>query len=203
MNLIKVLDKISLDTSIMKDPIQFLLCDELHFKYEYTQWIFLRHYSEVFNKNWLNKFFEDELTYNEMLLLEESPQLELPNQPHFLPLIKERLERIKCLAEPTFNKLKLVILKSIADYPSQFISLPNSGSSIPKDDLLTLIAVAEWDCYFTKSLSFGHYYTAISFELKSILDGSKFEVYLPREEMKKLEEKFPELQYEAVLQRNV
>ena len=198
MNLIKELDKIAVDPAITKSPLYFLILQEMFLSDDYTP-IYLGHYEKIFNKESLNRFFEGELSYDDMLMAHDLSKLQLDNQESMFPLIKIRLEEIKNLCSPTFNEEKLIILKTIVDSINQYIPIPYLRKSLHKNELLTLLCVTNWSWNLKSVFGWGELYTAIGFKINSIFkDISELEVYLPYEEMKKLIDQLPEYQNEDV-----
>lgn len=198
MNLVKELDKIALDPIITDSPFYFLIFEEMHLIDGYTP-IYLGNYEKIFNKESLNRFFEGQLSYDEMLMAHDLSNIQLDNQELMFPLIKMRLEEIKTLGSPTFNEEKLIILKSIGDSINQYIPIPNLRKSLHKNELLTFLCVTKWSWDLKSVFGWGESYTSIGFKINSIFeDISELEVYLPYEEMKKLIEQLPEYQNDDV-----
>ncbi|KYG33419.1 hypothetical protein [Priestia endophytica] len=197
MNLVKLLDRIKIDPDITTNPVEFLLFKELHLEKEYTP-LYLGGYRTVFSKETLNKYFQDEITYHDILQSVDLPEIELPFQDIFIPLIKERLEEIETLPEPVWDEEKMIIFRSLLDTPNAFISLPYITKSIHKHELLTLLALTEWNPGFMTAFGGGWGYAAIIFESISIFDIDELEVYLPYDEMKNLIDQLPHYHYEKI-----
>lgn len=196
MNLIRELDKIAVDMSIKKNPLNFIIFQELYLNYnnDYEP-IYLGGYQEIFNKTSLYDFFEGELSYHDILKAHDLSKFELRDQKRMLPLIKERLEEVKQLDSPAYNQEKLIILKSIVKSSNQYISLPYLGKSLHKNELLTtLLAITEWNYDFVSVGGWGLNYVAITFVKSIFTDIVDLEVYLPYVEMKNLIEQLPDYQ---------
>lgn len=203
MNLVKELDKIDVDPAFTKSPLRFLILQEMFLSDDYTP-IFLGHYEKIFNKESLNRFFEGELSYNDMLMAHDLSKLQLDNQESMFPLIKMRLEEIKNLDSPTYNEEKLIILKTIVDSINQYIPIPCLRKSLHKNELLTLLAVTQWNYDFVTVGGWGDNYIAIHFKITSIFtEISDLEIYLPYEEMKSLIEYLPDYQNNELLKRDL
>ncbi|KYG33421.1 hypothetical protein [Priestia endophytica] len=189
MNLIELLDYIDIDVAIKADPVEFLLFKETFLENGYSplNW---GGYHSVFNKEALNQYFQNELTYDEILQTKASYD-EFPFQDEFLPLIKKRLEEIKALPNPSFSEEQMMVLKAIANSPSDFISLCYITKSIHKNELFTLLAFTEWDFWFQSVSGFGLDYISIGFKFTTIFDIDDLEVYLPYDEMKNLIDQLP------------
>lgn len=194
MNLIKVLEELKIDMSITESPVQFLLFQEI-FLEDYAP-LYQGGYNTIFNKVSLDKYFNNELTLKELLSNADTSKLELPYKDEFFPLICERLEEIKDLPNPIFNSKRNLILEAIITSSNTFISLPYIGVSLHKYELATLLALTEWESWFMSTFGWGHGYTAITFEFKSIFNIGELEIYLPYDEMKRLIDKLPHHHYE-------
>lgn len=204
MNLIKLLDYIDIDSLIPTVPLQLLLFKEIHLEKEYAR-SYWGGYETVFNKEALNRYFQDELTYDEILKAKDLSSFELPFKVEFIPLIKERLEEIKALPDPVFNEEKMTILKAIIDSSNEFISLSYITKSIHKNELLTLLAVTEWEFWLQSVFGWGLDYLSIGFKFTNIFDIDELEVYLPYEEIKNLMDKLPpkyHMEYQKLINNN-
>ncbi|UNT53588.1 hypothetical protein [Lysinibacillus capsici] len=188
MNLIKLLNQINIDQTITANPIHFLLFKESHFENLYMP-MYWGGYGRLFNKEILNEFFKNEISYDEIIQAVDLTTLELPYQNEFLPLIKERLEEIKSLSEPVLNSEKMNILNSLILSSSAFISLPYIRKSIHKHELITLLALTEWEFWFQTCSGWGVSYTALTIKFNSIFDISELEIYLPYDELNQLLDK--------------
>lgn len=205
MNLIKELDKIAVDIAITEHPFKFIIFQELYLDYnnDYKP-TYLGDYDEIFNKISLSEFFEGKITYEEMLKPHNLAKYELKDQQRMFPLINARLDVIKELDRPVYNKEKLIILKAIVESNNQYISLPYLMRSLHKNELLTLLSITEWNYDFVTVSGWGVCYTAISFEITSIFpEIVELEVYLPYEEINKLIQQLPNYKNSESLKQNL
>jgi len=197
VNLIKLLEQINVDPHMTYNPVHFLIFKEAHLEDKFAP-MYCGGYRQLFNKEILNKFFQNEISYEEILQAVDLTTLELPNQDEILPLIKERLEEINSLPQPVLSNEKMAILNSLILSSNAFISLPYIRKSIHKQELITLLALAEWDFWFQTCSGWGLDYTALNIKFTSIFDISELEIYLPYVELKQLLDKRPSFQNEAL-----
>jgi len=81
------------------------------------------------------------------------------------------------------------ILNSLILSSSAFVSLPYIRKSIHKHELITLLALTEWEFWFQTCSGWGVSYTALTIKFNSIFDISELEIYLPYDELNQLLDK--------------
>lgn len=125
--------------------------------------------------------------------------MDVPYKERFIPLIEERLEKIKKLPEPELTKDQFYVLSALVNSTSQFFSLPYLGKSVHKDSLVALLALTKWDFWFQSISGWGLGYTALTVQVSSIFNIHELEIYLPVKEMKALIHKLPKMKTEDTM----
>ncbi|WJE41189.1 hypothetical protein QRD86_00100 (plasmid) [Bacillus halotolerans] len=188
MNLITILDQLNIDQEITERPVYFLLFQEMHIDKKYKPF-YPVHYDEIFCKESLNKYFNDEISIREIIDDVDTSDMDLPYRENFMPLIIERLEKIKELPIPVFNSEQIIVMKAILESINPYIPFPYLNVSLHKRELITLLSLTEWDYGCTSNRGWNQDFISISFLINSVFEMPELEISLPFSDMKKLMKK--------------
>lgn len=183
MNIIKILNQMEFDLALKDSPVTFLMFKEMYFE---GYRIFTGGYEKIFNKNVLDKYFDNEIELKEIIAAQDLTTLELPHFDVLFPEICNRMEVIRGMTEPVLTIDRKLIFEAILNSSNSFISLPYIGKSLHKRELLTLLYLTEWEHHFQSMVGWGQDYTSLTFKIKSIYEFEELEIYLPYLEMEHL-----------------